>query len=235
MSSRRSKDTTLRRNPPRGKPHDDEHRKTRELLGENESGSKNPKQTSKKSKYFPDDDSNTEHNVQSGDGDALSSTNGDTGNNSGYDSANLEEGDTKTGEEQHPKTSKRGGWGWSHGRKRKTRDGEGSDAESSAKGRVLWKDGVRTGLGPGKEVFIKLPQARQPGGTPYEDETLHPNTMLFLKDIKENNEREWLKSGCRIAKIMELFRLSSNTEPSWQDMTPIIERRKRTGRHLLNV
>jgi hypothetical protein len=57
----------------------------------------------------------------------------------------------------------------------------------------LWREGVRTGLGPGKEVFIALPRARSPGGIPYEDSTIHPNTMLFLKELKANNEREWMK------------------------------------------
>lgn len=202
-------------------------------------GSKNEnvKQTSKKSKYFPGTDSNSEpeHDAQSGDEEALSSTNGGTEEGRGYDSANLEGNEHKATEEERPKTSKKGGWGWAHGRKRKTRDAEGSDVESSSKGRALWKEGVKTGLGPGKEVFIKRPKAREPGDTPYEDGTLHPNTILFLKDLKENNEREWLKGGCRTAKFMRSFRLSSNTEPSRQDMTPIIERRKRTGRPLLRV
>ncbi|EER36782.1 conserved hypothetical protein [Histoplasma capsulatum H143] len=31
------------------------------------------------------------------------------------------------------------------------------------------------------------------GDTLYEDHTIHPNTMLFLKDLKANNQREWLK------------------------------------------
>ncbi|PGH03819.1 hypothetical protein AJ80_08632 [Polytolypa hystricis UAMH7299] len=88
--------------------------------------------------------------------------------------------------EQKPK--KKGGWGWQHGRKRKTA------AEDVEKGKELWREGVRTGLGPGKEVFIKLPKARDPGDTPYENDTIHPNTLLFLKDLKENNEREWLKA-----------------------------------------
>ncbi|WEW56729.1 hypothetical protein PRK78_002178 [Emydomyces testavorans] len=57
----------------------------------------------------------------------------------------------------------------------------------------LWREGVKAGLGPGKEVFIELPNARDPGNTPYEDHTIHPNTMLFLKDLKANNNREWLK------------------------------------------
>lgn len=38
--------------------------------------------------------------------------------------------------------------------------------------------------------LIKL---RETGGVPYEDERLHKNTMLFLKDLKANNKRSWLK------------------------------------------
>lgn len=40
-------------------------------------------------------------------------------------------------------------------------------------------------------------RARNPGDTPYQDHTLHPNTMLFLKDLKENNSRDWLKGKPR--------------------------------------
>ncbi|KAI2787152.1 hypothetical protein POX_f07515 [Penicillium oxalicum] len=61
------------------------------------------------------------------------------------------------------------------------------------KGKELWREGVRTGLGPGKEVFIPKPKARDPGKVPYQDETLHPNTRLFLIDLTNNNDREWLK------------------------------------------
>lgn len=62
------------------------------------------------------------------------------------------------------------------------------------KGNELWRPGVKAGLGPGNQVVIKKPQARPAGKTPYEDETIHPNTFLFLKDLKANNERQWLKS-----------------------------------------
>ncbi len=65
---------------------------------------------------------------------------------------------------------------------------------SEGKGNELWRPGVKTGLGPGKQVFIKLPKARSPGRTPYSDGTIHPNTMAFLGDLKKNNEREWMKS-----------------------------------------
>lgn len=38
--------------------------------------------------------------------------------------------------------------------------------------------------------LIKL---RETGEVPYEDERVHKNTMLFLKDLKANNKRPWLK------------------------------------------
>ncbi|KAI1967084.1 hypothetical protein LOZ58_000578 [Ophidiomyces ophidiicola] len=73
------------------------------------------------------------------------------------------------------------------------RKGKELEGTATPKGKELWREGVRTGLGPGKEVFIELPQAREAGDIPYEDHTLHPNTLLFLEDLKANNNREWLK------------------------------------------
>ena len=63
----------------------------------------------------------------------------------------------------------------------------------ATRGKELWRPGVKADLAPGEQVFIKLPKARQPGKTPYKDDIIHPNTMLFLADLKENNDREWLK------------------------------------------
>ena len=40
---------------------------------------------------------------------------------------------------------------------------------------------------------IPLPKARDAGDTPYESSQIHPNTFLFLRDLKANNNREWLK------------------------------------------
>ncbi|KAH0846748.1 hypothetical protein FOPE_11696 [Fonsecaea pedrosoi] len=60
-------------------------------------------------------------------------------------------------------------------------------------GKELWRPGVKTGLGPGKQVFIEKPKPRDDGGIKYAAEKIHPNTMAFLKDLKENNDREWLK------------------------------------------
>jgi hypothetical protein len=42
--------------------------------------------------------------------------------------------------------------------------------------------------------FISLPKLRDTGGIEYEPERIHPNTMEFLKDLKANNTRSWLKS-----------------------------------------
>jgi len=69
-----------------------------------------------------------------------------------------------------------------------------SGAVEATKGQELWRPGVKTGLGPGKQVFIKIPKAREVGKTPYTDDTIHPNTFLFLRDLAGNNDREWLKS-----------------------------------------
>ncbi|KAI4138226.1 MAG: hypothetical protein L6R39_006906 [Caloplaca ligustica] len=62
------------------------------------------------------------------------------------------------------------------------------------KGKELWRPGVKSDLEPGEQVFIKLPKARGDGGIKYEDGIIHPNTLAFLGDLKENNDREWLKS-----------------------------------------
>ena len=61
----------------------------------------------------------------------------------------------------------------------------------SKSGGELWREGVK--IDNEGEVFIELPKARGPGSTPYRDSTLHPNTMEFLKDLKANNDREWVK------------------------------------------
>jgi len=58
----------------------------------------------------------------------------------------------------------------------------------------LWRVGADIDLEPGTEIIIKKPKARLAGKTPYKDDTIHPNTMLFLKDLKANNDRGWLKS-----------------------------------------
>lgn len=72
-------------------------------------------------------------------------------------------------------------------------DSEDSAGDTAPKNKELWREGVTTGLGPGKEVFIKKPKAKDAGNIPYEDHTLHPNTLEFLECLSENNERTWFK------------------------------------------
>lgn len=72
-----------------------------------------------------------------------------------------------------------------------------SSGSDLTKGKELWREGVRVGLEPGQEVIIAKPKARDAGKTPYQDETLHPNTKLFLIDIASNNDRQWLKGRKR--------------------------------------
>ncbi|KAL8896699.1 MAG: hypothetical protein Q9207_007582 [Kuettlingeria erythrocarpa] len=71
------------------------------------------------------------------------------------------------------------------------------------KGKELWRPGVKTNLPPGQQVFIKLPKARGDGGIKYEEGIIHPNTLLFLQDLKENNDREWLKGRNYVVETKE--------------------------------
>lgn len=70
--------------------------------------------------------------------------------------------------------------------------GNGKPAPSTKS--ELWRPGVTTGLEAGTQVVIKKPKARDAGKTPYTDDTIHPNTLLFLGDLAANNDRGWLKS-----------------------------------------
>ena len=81
-------------------------------------------------------------------------------------------------------------------KRKKTTPGKGTSTATPlrTKGNDLLRPGVKTGLGPGTQVVIKKPKSRPAGKTPYRDAAIHPNTLLFLKDLKSNNERQWLKS-----------------------------------------
>ncbi len=48
---------------------------------------------------------------------------------------------------------------------------------------------------PPKVTFIPIPKLRDTGGVEYTDTKLHNNTLAFLKDLKANNKRTWLKCG----------------------------------------
>ena len=82
--------------------------------------------------------------------------------------------------------------------------------EKKERGEELWRPGVKTGLAPGEEMWIPLPKAREAGKMPYQDHTIHPNTMAFLGELKENNDREWLKG-----RPHSLFKFLSFLFNSW--------------------
>ncbi|KAH7629861.1 hypothetical protein B0T09DRAFT_137933 [Sordaria sp. MPI-SDFR-AT-0083] len=44
-----------------------------------------------------------------------------------------------------------------------------------------------------KVTFIPIPKLRPLAGIPYTPSTIHPNTLLFLRDLRANNKRSWLK------------------------------------------
>lgn len=96
-----------------------------------------------------------------------------------------EEEDHDASDDGAPKKGKRG-------RPAKS-NGNGVVASVGKKGQELWRPGAKIDAAPGEAVFIKLPKAREAGRVPYTDSTIHSNTMLFLTDLRANNDREWLK------------------------------------------
>ncbi|KAJ5571401.1 hypothetical protein N7535_005061 [Penicillium sp. DV-2018c] len=142
------------------------------------------KSTTSKSKYFDGEDS-----------DEASPDPGDTGENSDdsvYEEANHESSADEEEEPEDPSDSDE------NTKKKSTARGKQRQSISkgghSMKGKELWREGVRVGLEPGQEVIIMKPKARPAGSTPYQDETLHPNTRLFLLDLADNNDRQWMKA-----------------------------------------
>ena len=158
------------------------------------------KSTPTKSKYFAD--------LESGDDDVPESA--DELADSGYEdedhSATEEPSEAETGSDDEFDSEE-------DGRKRrpKVRANKSKLGATSAistvleKGKELWREGVSTGLGPGKQVFIEKPKPRGDGGIKYVPERIHPHTMAFLKDLKNNNDREWLKSMCELGSARRPF------------------------------
>ncbi|KAK4868891.1 hypothetical protein LT330_006500 [Penicillium expansum] len=140
------------------------------------------KSTTSKSKYFEPEDSDEPD----------SESDASVGESSGsvYEEAKEE----STGDEAEPEELSDTG----DDAKKLSAKGKQRQSTSSGndiiKGKELWREGVRAGLEPGQEVIIAKPKARDAGKTPYQDETLHPNTRLFLIDLAGNNDRQWLKA-----------------------------------------
>ncbi|KAI4094961.1 MAG: hypothetical protein L6R37_007148, partial [Teloschistes peruensis] len=83
--------------------------------------------------------------------------------------------------------------GYSKGEEEEGEGKEGGKGKEGEKGKELWREGVKSHLAPGEEIFVKLPKARGDGGVKYEAGVVHPNTLMFLGDLGRNNERGWLK------------------------------------------
>lgn len=74
-------------------------------------------------------------------------------------------------------------------------DGEGNDVadkDEDNEEREVEEDDDDDDDGVPKVTVVRLPKLRDTGGVDYEDDKLHKNTMLFLKDLKANNKRAWL-------------------------------------------
>ncbi|EAW08871.1 uncharacterized protein ACLA_098130 [Aspergillus clavatus NRRL 1] len=167
------------------------------------------KSTNKKSKYFEDEgaeeselDSNHASELEDESGSAYEEAKSTSSHSLGADSGITEDPSTDEEIARKSRARKTGESGQQPQRQGRIKKGnidggkDTSDEETahSLKDKELWREGVSTGLGPGKEVFIKKPKARAAGKTPYQDHTLHPNTMLFLQDLAKHNDRQWLKA-----------------------------------------
>ncbi|CAK7568296.1 MAG: hypothetical protein SEPTF4163_006283 [Sporothrix epigloea] len=72
-------------------------------------------------------------------------------------------------------------------------DEEESGLEDNNRGRSGRADSD-SDAGP-RRTFVPHKKLRDLGGVSYSDATVHPVTMHFLKDLKANNRREWLKDN----------------------------------------
>lgn len=68
-----------------------------------------------------------------------------------------------------------------------------NEPEEEAFPEVTDEDDENDDDAPRKVIILPLERLRDTGGVEYDEKKLHKNTMLFLKDLKENNERKWLK------------------------------------------
>jgi hypothetical protein len=163
------------------------------------------KATPRKSKYFEGPDSDEDGEVSPGAGDEEASGYEDEDEDASASvatsatpsSAEDEEDDHESDDAPMKKRSRKPAPAQrrSTGKTSKTtKEPTSSNGGIIEKGKELWRQGVKAGLGPGKAVFIERPKPRGDGGIKYVPERIHPNTMAFLGDLKKNNDREWMKS-----------------------------------------
>ncbi|KAK5090851.1 hypothetical protein LTR05_001028 [Lithohypha guttulata] len=129
---------------------------------------------------------------------------------SGYDDQDVKESDASESEVSEASDDS----DIDHTKARRSKKGRPSGSTSKAtvyEKTDLWREGVKTGLGPGKQVFIERPKARGDGGIAYVPERIHPHTLEFLKDLKRNNDRIWLKAH------------DADFRASWKDFESFVE------------
>ncbi|KAM4063015.1 hypothetical protein HRG_010422 [Hirsutella rhossiliensis] len=118
---------------------------------------------------------------------------------SAYFQDDEEEAAVSEDEQQLPPAKKR------RGRPRKTQPPPPASEDEDEQYKEDEDEGARDGEDDGDEdeddedapprvEIIPLEKMRDTGGVAYEDDRLHRNTLLFLKDLKANNKRPWLKS-----------------------------------------
>lgn len=145
--------------------------------------SKRARATSRKSYVEPDTDSDAASNAAGSEGSAESGDASDFEAQSDKEAASESEPDDDASDEEPASTK-----ATPRGRLQKRTV---PIHKKQADEKELWKPGAK--LEPGTQLIIKKPKARDAGDTPYTESTIHPNTMLFLKEIKVNNDRQWLK------------------------------------------
>ena len=80
---------------------------------------------------------------------------------------------------------------------------------------------------PPKVTIIPLPKAREVGDIPYEDGRIHENTMLFLRDLKVHNNREWMR--CSLPFHPEIYSPCALTVFAVQSTTRISGTHRKTS------
>ncbi|KAK0924473.1 hypothetical protein LTR91_020117 [Friedmanniomyces endolithicus] len=135
---------------------------------------KTKKATPTKSQHFQaDEDAEDEEEEPSSGGDDVDSAFDDDGDASSSEAEPADD-NFDSGSEDEPKQRKKPA-------PRKT---------TQVRGAASAHTGQETSLEPGTQLIIRKPKARPAGKTPYSDSTIHPNTILFLKDLAANNNRE---------------------------------------------
>ncbi|KAG6991421.1 hypothetical protein G7Y79_00052g087610 [Physcia stellaris] len=155
------------------------------------------KTTPKKSQFFHQDSVTSEPASESDDGDEVSGYEDEDASASAVSSPPESESDSASeagtsSDDEAPRKKRRVGMKKGAVKKIEVKtNGEG--AVVGSKGQELWRPGVKSKLAPGEAVFVPLPKAREEGKIKYRDDWIHGNTMLFLGELKKNNDREWLK------------------------------------------